>query len=175
MNECTSCQKELSDYRYHLGYTECVDCSKEEKYSAHQVYPHKTGGFVQPVKHETKKHLQKIDRRSTGSGRTAKGIFSDQSWDRWLDKYYENLNKEPKKKFIHKVVEKNYKSTEEIRKKVLTHMAVYGYIQSLDKLESLYKDEHINFSQKVKINNELVEYQMMNSKDRKRALKEYSV
>ena len=50
MNECTSCQKELSDYRYHLGYTECVDCSKEEKYSAHQVYPHKTGGFVQPSK-----------------------------------------------------------------------------------------------------------------------------
>ena len=75
MNECTSCQKELSDYRYHLGYTECVDCSKEEKYSAHQVYPHKTGGFVQPVKHETKEHLQKIDRRSTGSGRTAK-VFS---------------------------------------------------------------------------------------------------
>ena len=117
MNECTSCQKELSDYRYHLGYTECVDCSKEEKYSAHQVYPHKTGGFVQPVKHETKEHLQKIDRRSTGSGRTAKGIFSDQSWDRWLDKYYENLNKEPKKKFIHKVIEKNYKPTKEIRKK----------------------------------------------------------
>ena len=54
-------------------------------------------------------------------------------------------------------------------------MAVYGYIQSLDKLESLYKNEHINFSQKVKINNELVEYQMMNSKDRKIALKEYSV
>jgi hypothetical protein len=153
MNECKSCQKELSDYRYHLGYTECVECSKEEKYSAHQ---------------------QKIDRRSTGS-RTAKGIFSDQSWDRWLDKYYENLNKKPKKKFIHKVVEKNYKPTKEIRKKVLTHMAVYGYIQSLDKLESLYKSEHINFSQKVKINNELVEYQMMNSKDRKRALKEYSV
>ena len=64
MNECTSCQKEISDYRYYLGYTECVECSKEEKYSAHQVYPHKTGGFVQPVKSETKKHLQKIDRRS---------------------------------------------------------------------------------------------------------------
>ena len=47
MNECTSCQKEISDYRYYLGYTECVECSKEEKYSAHQVYPHKTGGFVQ--------------------------------------------------------------------------------------------------------------------------------
>ena len=173
MNECTSCKKELSDYRYHLGYTECVDCSKEEKYSAHQVYPHKTGGFVQPVKHETKKHLQKIDRRSTGS-RTAKGIFSDQSWDRWLDKYYENLNKEPKKKFIHKVIEKITNQQKKLEK-VLTHMEFMGHIQSLDKLESLYKDEHINFSQKVKINNELVEYQMMNSKDRKRALKEYSV
>ena len=175
MNECQSCKKEISDYRYHLGYNECVECSSEEKYSAHQVYPHKTGGYVQPIKKSQSENLKRLDRRSTGSGKTAKGIFSDQSWDRWLDKYYENLYKKPKKKFIHKVTEKNYKSTKEIRKKVLTHMAVYGYIQSLEKLENLYKDEHINFSQKVKINNELVEYQMMSSKDRKKALREYSV
>ena len=175
MNECTSCQKELSDYRYHLGYTECVECSKEEKYSAHQVYPHKTGGYVQPIKKSESENLKRLDRRSTGSGKTAKGIFSDQSWDRWLDKYYENLYSEPKKKFIHKLVNKKYKPTTEIRKKVLTHMAVYGYIQSLEKLENLYKDEHINFSQKVKINNELVEYQMMSRNDRKNALREYSV
>ena len=175
MNECKSCKKEMSDYRYHLGYTECVECSKEEKYSAHQVYPHKTGGYVQPIKKSQSENLKRLDRRSTGSGKTAKGIFSDQSWDRWLDKYYENLYSEPKKKFIHKLVNKKYKPTTEIRKKVLTHMAVYGYIQSLEKLENLYKDEHINFSQKVKINNELVEYQMMSSKDRKKALREYSV
>ena len=28
-----------------------------------------------------------MDRRSTGSTRTAKGIYADQSWDRWLEKY----------------------------------------------------------------------------------------
>ena len=175
MNECQSCKKEISDYRYHLGYTECVECSKEEKYSAHQVYPHKTGGYVQPIKKSQSENLKRLDRRSTGSGKTAKGIFSDQSWDRWLDKYYENLYSEPKEKFIHNEIKTEYKPTKEIRKKVLTHMAVYGYIQSLQKLESLYKDDHINFSQKIKINNELVEYQMMNSKDRKKVLKEYSV
>jgi len=175
MNECQSCKKEISDYRYHLGYKECVECSREEKYSAHQVYPHKTGGYVQPIKKSQSENLKRLDRRSTGSGKTAKGIFSDQSWDRWLDKYYENLYSEPKEKFIHKEIKTEYKPTKEIRKKVLTHMAVYGYIQSLQKLESLYKDDHINFSQKIKINNELVEYQMMSSKDRKKALREYSV
>lgn len=116
MNECQSCKKEISDYRYHLGYKECVECSREEKYSAHQVYPHKTGGYVQPIKKSQSENLKRLDRRSTGSGKTAKGIFSDQSWDRWLDKYYENLYSEPKKKFIHKLVNKKYKPTTEIRK-----------------------------------------------------------
>ena len=40
--ECKKCEKTIDDYRYHLGYTECVECSEVEKYSAHQVYPHKT-------------------------------------------------------------------------------------------------------------------------------------
>ena len=68
MNECKKCGVEIDSHRYHLGYTECVDCSETEKYSAHQVYPHKTGGYIQPVKSETKKHLQNIDRRSSGGG-----------------------------------------------------------------------------------------------------------
>ena len=38
------------------------------------MYPHKTGGYVQPVKSDTKKNLQRMDRRSTGGGRT-KGYF----------------------------------------------------------------------------------------------------
>ena len=48
MNNCKVCDKQIDDQRYHLGYTECVECSDTEKYSAHTVYPHKTGGYVQP-------------------------------------------------------------------------------------------------------------------------------
>ena len=86
MNECKKCGVEIDNHRYHLGYTECVDCSETEKYSAHQVYPHKTGGYIQPVKSETKKHLQNIDRRSSGGGWTAKGKKkkSDESLHRIL-------------------------------------------------------------------------------------------
>ena len=96
MNECKKCGVEIDSHRYHLGYTECVDCSETEKYSAHQVYPHKTGGYIQPVKSETKKHLQNIDRRSSGGGRTAKGIMADKSWDRWLERYHNPLPNKPK-------------------------------------------------------------------------------
>ena len=76
--ECKKCENIIDDYRYHLGYTECVECSEVEKYSAHQVYPHKTGGYVQPVTKTASKNLKKMDRRSTGSTRTAKGIYADQ-------------------------------------------------------------------------------------------------
>ena len=87
MNNCLKCDNQIDDHRYHLGYTECVECSDTEKYSAHQVYPHKTGGYVQPVSSNKKKHLDSIDRRSRGSGRVAKGIMKDNSWDRGLKKY----------------------------------------------------------------------------------------
>ena len=63
MNNCLKCDNEIDDHRYHLGYTECVECSDTEKYSAHQVYPHKTGGYVQVVDSETYQDLNRIDRR----------------------------------------------------------------------------------------------------------------
>ena len=58
--KCISCDSMVDDHRLHLGYNECIECSDEEKYSAHQVYPHKTGGYVQPVKSDTKKNLQRM-------------------------------------------------------------------------------------------------------------------
>ena len=167
MNECTSCQKELSDYRYHLGYTECVDCSKEEKYSAHQVYPHKTGGFVQPVKHETKKHLQKIDRRSTG-GRTAKGIFSDQSWDRWLKNYEEQKNNpKPKRKIIWKAPVVHYLSEEERTKLVQSYYDNNGYQPTLDYCMELYRQDKISFTMKTELANMVTQQQMLPKRLRK--------
>ena len=58
----------MPDERVHLGYRECVECSEVEPYSAHVVYPHKTGAFVQPVSSETKKSLDRLDRRAVKVG-----------------------------------------------------------------------------------------------------------
>ena len=45
-----------------------LKCSSVEPYSAHVVYPHKTGAFVQPVSSETKKSLDRLDRRAVKVG-----------------------------------------------------------------------------------------------------------
>ena len=111
MNNCKICDNQIDDHRYHLGYTECLDCSEVEKYSAHQVYPHKTGGYVQPVSSTKKKHLDSIDRRSSSGVKPAKGIMKDNSWDRWLKKYYESKdNPKPKRKVVWKTPKVNYLS-----------------------------------------------------------------
>ena len=96
---CRSCSTELDSSRVQLGLFTCIKCSDTEKYSAHVVYPHKTGAIVQPVQEDTKRNIQRLDRRSANGGRVAKGIFADNSWDRWLESYYANIySKEPTKK-----------------------------------------------------------------------------
>ena len=69
MNQkCVKCDTKIGDERFHLGYRECVECSSVEPYSAHVVYPHKTGAFIQPVSSETKKNLDRLDRRAVKVG-----------------------------------------------------------------------------------------------------------
>ena len=63
-----TCDSVMPDERVHLGYTECVECSSVEPYSAHVVYPHKTGAYVQPVSSQTKKSLDRLDRRAVKVG-----------------------------------------------------------------------------------------------------------
>ena len=60
MRNCKTCGKFINNSKLHLGYKECIRCSDVEKYSAHIVYPHKTGGYVQPVSSTTKKHLDSM-------------------------------------------------------------------------------------------------------------------
>ncbi len=88
---CSKCESPLDSRRATLGFNKCVKCSDIKKYSSHTVYPHKTGGYIQPVSSEQSDHLKKLDRRRVGSGRVAKGIFADNSWDRWLESYYKNI------------------------------------------------------------------------------------
>ena len=59
MNKCKKCEVTLSDERIHLGYTECLDCSSTEKYASHTIYPHKTGGYIQPVSSEKSDELKR--------------------------------------------------------------------------------------------------------------------
>ena len=49
-------------------------------------------------------------------------------------------------------------------------MSVYqklGYYKAVDKINELYSDEKISLIQKSKLNNEITEWQMMSSKQRK--------
>ena len=155
-------------HRLHLGYNECIECSDEEKYSAHQVYPHKTGGYVQPVKSDTKKNLQRMDRRSTGGGRTAKGIFSDQSWDRWLKNYEEQKNNpKPKRKIIWKAPVVHYLSEEERTKLVQSYYDNNGYQPTLDYCMELYRQDKISFTMKTELANMVTQQQMLPKRLRK--------
>ena len=64
INDCIKCDSKIPDERIHLGFRECVSCSSVEPYSAHVVYPHKTGAFVQPVSSSVKRNLERLDRRA---------------------------------------------------------------------------------------------------------------
>ena len=168
MNFCLKCDKEIDDHRYHLGYTECVECSDTEKYSAHQVYPHKTGGYVQPISSTKKKHLDSIDRRSRGSGKVAKGIMKDNSWDRWLKKYYESKDKPtPKRKVVWKTPKVVYISMSEAESMVREYYNKRGYQPTLDYCKELYLEDKISMVMKNQLTNMITDQQMLPKRLRK--------
>ena len=75
----------MDSSRVHLGYDTCIKCSDTEKF--HMSCIHTNNGIVH-CQEDTKRNIQRLDRRSSNGGRTAKGIFADNSWDRWLESYY---------------------------------------------------------------------------------------
>ena len=167
---CRSCSTELDSSRVQLGLFTCIECSDTEKYSAHVVYPHKTGAIVQPVQEDTKRNLQRLDRRSSNGGRTAKGIFADNSWDRWLENYYyANIySKEPTKKIS---LKKN-QNFSHMESKTLYHEIVKifineGYHQAVDEVNKLYSQDKISLIQKAKMIDNLAELGMLNRKEKK--------
>ena len=167
---CRECSTELDTSRVQLGLFTCIKCSDTEKYSAHIVYPHKTGSTVQPVQKDTKKNLQRLDRRSANGGRVAKGIFADNSWDRWLESYYDNIyNKRPKKK----ISRKKFQNFSHMESKTLYHQIVKefieeGYHQAVNKVNELYSQDKISLIQKAKMIDNLAELGMLNRKDKKK-------
>ena len=168
MNKCKKCDVSLSDERIHLGYGTCLDCSETEKYASHTIYPHKTGGYIQPVKKDTADNLKRLDRRSVGGGRVAKGIIADQSWDRWLEQYYHNkYNPKPKPKKRKVVITNTFIPYKDALKKVMNQFDSYVYNSACQLTQSLYTEYKINLQHKSTIINELSSLQMMTSKQRK--------
>ena len=169
MNECKECGVELGNQRAHLGYTECLECSEVEAYSAHTVYPHKTGGYVQPVSKEKSKHLKRIDRRSTGGTRTVKGIYSDNSWDRWLNEYY---NPKPKRVFKKYKVEPVYhKTMDDMQNDVVEYYMTNGYNNALKHINYLFTNNQISLLTKSQLVNKITTLQEMPKRLRKWAMK----
>ena len=151
--ECKKCNNIINDRRYHLGYTDCLDCSETEHYSAHTVYPHKTGGFVQPVSKTTSNHLKSLDRRSTGKTRVGK---SSGDWDRWLEKYYDNLyNPKPKKTYVQTPSNIEHMDYDTLYNKTILHYKDKGYTNTVNYLKELYGDDKISMTNKSKVINEL--------------------
>ena len=167
--ECKKCSVELTTDRYKLGYTECLVCSDVEAYSAHTVYPHKTGGYVQPVSKTTSKNLKRLDRRSTGGTRTAKGIYSDNSWDRWLNEYY---NPKPKRVFKKYKVEPVYhKTMDDMQNDVVKYYMNNGYNNTLKHISYLFTNNQISLLTKSQLVNKITSLQEMPKRVRKWAMK----
>ena len=142
MNECKECGVKLGNQRAHLGYTECLDCSEVEHYSAHTVYPHKTGGFVQPVSKSTSNHLKSIDRRSTGKTRVGK---SSGDWDRWLERYYHNLyNPKPQRKIVKDVCTIKHMDYNTLYNKTMLYYKDNGYQNTTKWLKELFSNDEIS-------------------------------
>ena len=167
MMTCIKFDNEIDNTRYHLGYKECTDCSEEENYSAHTVYPHKTGGYVQRVKISQSDNLKRMDRRSTGSGKRAKGIMADNSWDRWLKQYEANKNKPKPRKVVWKTPKVNYMKMSEAETMVKDHYDNWGYQPTLDYCMDLYKDDKITFGMKNTLTIMITNQQMLPKKLRK--------
>ena len=166
---CSKCESDLDSQRIDLGLKECIECSETQRYSSHVVYPHKTGGYIQPVSQEQSNHLKKLDRRSTGGNKRAKGIMADNSWDRWLKQYQANIyNKRPTKKLSKKIRKKfSHMNNTTLHQLVVKEFIEYGYHQAVDKVNNLYSKDKITLPQKGKMVSNLSGLHMMTSKEKK--------
>ena len=155
----------MPDERVHLGYRECVSCSEVEPYSAHVVYPHKTGAYVQPVSSETKKNLDRLDRRAVKVG----GKMSAPNVKEWTMPEPKPI-KEPKPQ---RKVYYNHTSFSNSFKQTIDTYKRKGYVVTLNYLKQLFKKNKITMQTKNNLVNTLTTIHMMNRKTRKRYLNGY--
>jgi hypothetical protein len=150
----------MPDERVHLGYRECVSCSEVKPYSAHVVYPHKTGAFVQPVSQETKKNLDRLDRRAVKVG----GKMSAPNIKEWTMPEPKVI-KEPKPQ---RKVYYNQVNFNDSFKQCIDTYKQKGYAVTLNYLKQLFKKNRITMMTKNKLVNTLTTIHMLDRKTRKR-------
>ena len=155
----------MPDERVHLGFRECVKCSSVEPYSAHVVYPHKTGAYVQPVSSETKKSLDRLDRRAVKVG----GKMSAPNVKEWTMPEPKPI-KEPKPQ---RKVYYNHTSFSNSFKQTIDTYKRKGYVVTLNYLKQLFKKNKITMQTKNNLVNTLTTIHMMNRKTRKRYFNGY--
>ena len=169
MSKCKKCNNKINKHRIHLGYSECTKCSTVKKYSSHTIYPHKTGGYIQPVSEEQSQNLNRLDRRGVG-GKVAKGIISDNSWDRYLKKINEQVTNWKRSRPAKPLLvgsTPTLLSFKEASRIVFKKFDNRGYDAACELTHSLYTQDKINLQNKSNIMNELASLQMMTSKQRK--------
>jgi hypothetical protein len=150
----------MPDERIHLGYKECVECSSVEPYSAHVVYPHKTGAYVQPVSQETKKNLDRLDRRAVKVG----GKMSAPNIKEWTMPEPKVI-KEPIRQ---RKVYYNQVNFNDSFKQCIDTYKQKGYAVTLNYLKQLFKKNRITMMTKNKLVNTLTTIHMLDRKTRKR-------
>ena len=152
IDKCIKCNTKIPDERVHLGYRECVECSSIEAYSAHIVYPHKTGAFVQPVSQETKNNLDRLDRRgvTTKTSRHYKTIVKKKSKD--SDKTAERIKNRTSSIDNIKLI-----PYDEVLKLVMNYYDERGYHPTIEYLEELNRNGDIALKQRAEIQDLVVE------------------
>ena len=165
-NNCIKCDATMPDERVHLGYQECVKCSSVEPYSAHVVYPHKTGAFVQPVSSETKKSLDRLDRRAVKVGGKMSAPTNLKEWK--MPEPKKVVEPKPQKKVYYNQVNFNdsFKQTIDTYKQK-------GYVVTLNYLKQLFRKNRITMTTKNQLVNVLTTIHMMDRKTRKRYFNGY--
>ena len=160
IQNCVKCDATMPDERVHLGYRECVSCSEVEPYSAHVVYPHKTGAFVQPVSSSVKKDLQRLDRRAVKVG----GKINAPQAREW--KMPEpKVIKEPKPQ---EKVYYNHTSFSDSFKQCIDTYKRKCYTVTLKYLKQLFNKNRITMSTKNQLVNTLTSIHMLDRKTRKK-------
>jgi hypothetical protein len=95
-------------------------------------------------------------------------IMKDNSWDRWLKQYQENLNKpKPKRKVVWKSPKVTYISMSEAESLVRKHYDDWGYQPTLDYCKELYLDDKISMVMKNQLANMITDQQMLPKRLRK--------
>ena len=165
-NNCVKCDATMPDERVHLGYRECVKCSSVEPYSAHVVYPHKTGAFVQPVSSSVKKDLDRLDRRAVKVGGKMSAPTNLKEWT--MPEPKPKVEPRPQQKVYY-----NQVSFNDSFKQTIDTYKQKGYVVTLNYLKQLFKRNRITMMTKNQLVNTLTTNHMMDRKTRKRYFNGY--